>query len=132
MSSADLAVYQPWLQQFLSWLNYERGYSQQTLSTYRQQLEAVAQQLSDRVTHWRELTPQLLQQHLMSCRQQLKPRSLALRAAALRSFFHYLVQQQLLTENPAQYLKVPKFGKPLPKNLDTDQMSSLLDLDAMN
>jgi len=123
-----LAAFTPWLTQFLAYLKFERAYSNQTLSTYQQQLDSVARQLAASHAHWRELTQQHLQQHLLSCRASLKPRSLALRAAALRSFYRYLQQQKLIDQNPALYLKVPKFDKPLPKNLDVDQMHKLLDL----
>lgn len=127
-SDDALAAFSPWLTQFLAYLKFERGYSPQTLSTYQQQLDSVARQLSDSHRHWRELTQPHLQQHLLSCRTSLKPRSLALRAAALRSFYRYLHQQKLVEQNPALYLKVPKFDKPLPKNLDVDQMNKLLEL----
>jgi len=123
-----VAAFMPWLTQFLAYLKFERAYSQQTLTTYQQQLDSVARQLSGQHPHWRDLSQQHLQQHLLSCRASLKPRSLALRAAALRSFYRYLQQQQLVEHNPAQYLKVPKFDKPLPKNLDVDQMNKLLEL----
>jgi integrase/recombinase XerC len=127
-STEALAAFTPWLNQFLAYLKFERAYSLQTLSTYQQQLDSVARQLAASHPHWRELNQQHLQQHLLSCRASLKPRSLALRAAALRSFYRYLQQQKLIDHNPALYLKVPKFDKPLPKNLDVDQMHKLLDL----
>lgn len=135
MTSANTASaaqddFTPWLAQYLQYLQFERAYSRQTLSTYQQQLTAVALQLCTQYSHWRDLTSTVLQQHLLSCRQSLKPRSLALRAAALRSFYRYLQQQKLVDQNPALYLKVPKFGKPLPKNLDVDQMTRLLDVPA--
>ena len=125
---SDLAGFQPWLSQFLAYLQFERAYSVQTLASYQQQLSAVAAQLQMQASHWRELNHEQLQQHLLACRTTLKPRSLALRAAALRSFYRYLQQQKLVDQNPALYLKVPKFDKPLPKNLDVDQMNKLMEL----
>lgn len=121
---------QPLIQQFLHYLQYERGYSQQTLSTYQQQLCAVAEQCELQADAWLNIGAQQLQQHLLSCRHSLKPRSLALRAAALRSFYRYLQQQNLVADNPATTLKIPKFAKPLPKNLDVDTMQQLLELPA--
>ncbi len=123
----ELAHWQEDVSAFLAYLKYERGYSDKTLSSYQQQLCAVASQLAAQAGHWVELSEPQLQQHLSSCRHSLKARSLALRAAALRSFYRYLVQQKKLAENPATYLQVPKFDKPLPKNLDVDQINHLLD-----
>lgn len=118
-SSAD------WLTPFLRYLQFERGYSRQTLKTYQLQLSAVAAATG---ISWQTVTERQLQQHLQQCRQQLKPRSLALRLAALRSLFRFLLQQGLRSDNPAHYLKVPKTAKPLPKNLDVDQVNRLLTL----
>ncbi len=115
---------------FLAYLKHERGYSDKTLSSYQLQLCAVASQVAEQANHWVELTETQLQLHISSCRKSLKARSLALRVASLRSFYRYLVQQGKLKENPASYLQVPKFDKPLPKNLDVDQVNHLLDFDS--
>lgn len=129
MTKSDLADFQPWLSQFLAYLQFERAYSVQTLASYQQQLSAVAAQLQTQVSHWRDVSHEQLQQHILSCRKSLQPRSLALRAAALRSFYRYFVGLKQLNENPAAYLKVPKTARPLPKNLDVDQMNRLLEVD---
>lgn len=117
----------PLLLKFLAYLQFERAYSVQTLTTYQQQLQAVW--LSQTDPDWLQLTERQLQQHILSCRQSLKPKSLALRLAALRSFYRYLQQQGHRSDNPTLYLKVPKTAKPLPKNLDVDEMARLLDID---
>jgi integrase/recombinase XerC len=126
---AELDHWQADLSAFLAFLKHERGYSDKTLRSYQLQLSAVASQVAEQANHWVELTETQLQLHISSCRKSLKARSLALRVASLRSFYRYLVQQGKLKENPASYLQVPKFDKPLPKNLDVDQVNHLLDFD---
>ena len=88
----------PLLLKFLAYLQFERAYSRQTLTTYQQQLQAVW--LSQSNPDWLQLTERQLQQHILSCRQSLKPKSLALRLAALRSFYRYLQQQGHRADNP--------------------------------
>ena len=127
---AELDHWQADLSAFLAYLKHERGYSDKTLSSYQLQLCAVASQVAEQANHWVELTETQLQLHISSCRKSLKARSLALRVASLRSFYRYLVQQGKLKENPASYLQVPKFDKPLPKNLDVDEVNHLLDFDS--
>jgi len=129
MLPPELDHWQADLSAFLAYLKHERGYSDKTLTSYQLQLCAVASQLAEQAQHWVELTETQLQLHISSCRKSLKARSLALRVASLRSFYRYLVQQGKLKENPASYLQVPKFDKPLPKNLDVDQVNHLLDFD---
>ncbi|MDP4530233.1 tyrosine recombinase XerC [Alkalimonas delamerensis] len=114
------------LQRFIDHLRHERQYSKATLSSYRQQLEAIAIRLP--VSSWSEVKQTMLQRLLMQDFQQgLAPRSLALRAASLRSLFRFLQPELGLEINPAQQLKVPKAPKTLPKQLDVDQIRQLLD-----
>jgi len=132
MSKPELP--EPWqqpLSRFLDYLRFERGYRPHTLQTYQRQLEQLALSLQDQPRlHWLNLTEQQLQQHIAACRRQgLKPRSIALCAAAIRSFYRYLQLQGIRSDNPAGYLTVPKAGRNLPKNLDVDQVTRLLDID---
>ncbi len=130
MTQAIPENYAHQLQQFLQYLRFERAYSNKTIETYERQLSAVASQLADQATHWAGLRTPQLQHHIMSCRASLTPRSLALRVAALRSFYRYGLQQAWFNDNPAALLKVPKINKLLPKNLDVDEMDRLLSIDA--
>ena len=59
-------------------------------------------------------------------RRGLSSRSIALQLSALRSFCRYLLQQQLLTSDPTTGISAPKQAKPLPKNMDVDEISQLL------
>ena len=61
-------------------------------------------------------------------RDGLKASSLAMRLSALRSFFDFLVHQNVLKANPAKGVAAPRKSRPLPKNLDVDEMNQLLDV----
>ncbi|PTT44248.1 tyrosine recombinase XerC, partial [Aeromonas sp. HMWF014] len=58
----------------------------------------------------------------------LVPSSLATKLSALRSFCDWQVRQGRLTANPARGIVTPKQGRPLPKNLDVDEMYQLLNI----
>ncbi len=62
-------------------------------------------------------------------RQGSGSRSLQRLLSSTRSFFNFLIEQSVLQSNPAQGVRAPKSGKKLPRVLDVDQMSSLLDSD---
>lgn len=126
-ATAAASLLEP-IDHYLAYLQFEAGYSKHTLSSYRAQLVAVATSLSASCSQWAQVTERQLQLLLGQVRDQLKPRSLSLRVAALRGLYRYLQQQQLCDHNPAEYLKAPKASKLLPKNLDVDQMERLLDV----
>ena len=118
------------LDNFLRYLHYERGYSPKTLDSYQRQLQQLALSLSEQDVDWLTLTDEQLKQHIIMLRRSgAKPRTIALKVAALRSFFRFLQAQQLRQDNPAQYLAVPKAPRSLPKNLGVDQLNHLLSFD---
>jgi integrase/recombinase XerC len=59
-------------------------------------------------------------------RDGLAPRSVQRRLSALRSFYRFLLREQVLRNNPGVDVRAPKAGKRLPKTLDVDLMSRLL------
>ena len=63
-------------------------------------------------------------------RQGLSSTSLQRELSAIRSFFNFLLKNQLTDNNPGQYIKAPKNTRKLPKTLDVDQIKSLLEAGA--
>ena len=119
------------LQAFLAYLQFERGYSSKTLDSYQRQLMQLAASIDDADTHWLNLNETQLKQHVISLRRSgAKPRTIALKVAALRSFYRFLQAQGQRSDNPAQYLSVPKATRSLPKNLNVDQLNHLLSFDS--
>ncbi|MDP4945306.1 MAG: tyrosine recombinase XerC [Alishewanella sp.] len=132
MSKAELPLHwsEP-VQQFLSYLRLERGYSKQTLQTYQQQLSKLAYALQPAHESWFKLSQAHIQQQLLQFRKAgLSARSLALSASSLRSFYRWAQQAHLTRENPALSLKLPKASKTLPKQLEIEQLSQLLSFDS--
>ena len=124
-------LWQQPLQDFLRYLQFERGYSSKTLDSYQRQLQQLALSISDPASHWLNLSEAQLKQHIISLRRSgAKPRTIALKVAALRSFYRYLQAQDQRADNPALYLSVPKAARSLPKNLDVDQLNHLLSFDS--
>ncbi|MEK7354402.1 MAG: tyrosine recombinase XerC [Chloroflexota bacterium] len=58
--------------------------------------------------------------------QGLVKASIARRLSAIRSFYRYLVREQILTVNPVQETSSPKLDKRLPSFLTTDEITRLL------
>ncbi|SDI34594.1 integrase/recombinase XerC [Ferrimonas sediminum] len=120
------------LRQFERYLRSERQYSPHTCRNYLRELNRCAPLLQQQeVQHWQSVSHPQLQQLISKLhRQGLSPRSLALTLSALRQFFDFLVHTEIMDHNPARHLSAPKQGKPLPKNLDVDQMEQLLSIDS--
>lgn len=116
---------------FLLSLAHGRGLSELTIKTYRRPLMNLADQLiGQQHHHWDQLSPAMVR-HWMAAnhRRGLSSRSLAMQLSALRTFCRYLMQEGLITTNPTSGISAPKQAKPLPKNMDPDEISHLLSVD---
>ncbi|QHQ18102.1 tyrosine recombinase XerC [Pectobacterium parmentieri] len=116
---------------FLRYLKAERQLSPLTLTSYSRQLSAVITILSAAgVVDWRKLDASGVRSVVSrSKRDGLHSASLALRLSALRSFLDWMVSRGVLTANPAKGVSTPRAGRPLPKNMDVDEMNRLLEID---
>jgi integrase/recombinase XerC len=124
MFSADLL---PWLEKYFSYLKYERNLAAKSIDNYQRQLHVVVILLD--IQNWADLQVPHVRHILNHARRSnLSPRSIALRLSALRSFCDYLIIQKVLDNNPAKLIQAPKQGRPLPKQLNVDEMHQLLEL----
>ena len=68
-----------------------------------------------------------LRRHLSALSQRgLHVRSVARKISAIRAFFRWLTAEGRIPTDPADALKIPKRGRPLPKVLSTAEVESLL------
>jgi len=119
-----------WTQRFLQHLQNERRLSPRTVENYRRDLDRVQHYCQERkIPGWQQLDVhqvRALVAHLH--RQGLHGRSIARLLSALRCLFRFLLRENQVAHNPADGVSAPKSKRPLPKVLDVDQMSRLLDI----
>ncbi|MGS0682764.1 tyrosine recombinase XerC [Shewanella sp. 125m-7] len=119
-----------WLSGFERYLRTERQVSAYTVRNYLFELKRVEKLFSE-TESWLCQYHESLQAILAKLhRQGLSPRSLSLTLSSLKQFYEFLLREQQIKVNPAISLTAPKQGKPLPKNMDVDSVSHLLDIDA--
>ncbi|WP_133469787.1 tyrosine recombinase XerC [Paraglaciecola marina] len=118
---------QSWLDKYLLYLKYEKHLAGKSIDSYQRQLNAAFENLN--IESWALFDTHNVRHILNQARRKdLNPRSIALRLSAIRGFCAFLIQQNVLTQNPATSISAPKQGKPLPKQLNVDEMHQLLDI----
>ncbi|WP_323969000.1 tyrosine recombinase XerC [Aeromonas veronii] len=115
---------------FIEYLRVERQLSPHTRNNYQAHLEAMTAELvALGLTDWGRLEASQVRTLVTRMHKGgLAPRSLSTKVSALRSFCDWQVRQGRLTANPARGIVTPKQGRPLPKNLDVDEMHQLLNI----
>ena len=112
------------IEQFLEHLRYERNVSEHTLRNYSSDLEQFVHFLNPDG----KKAPAILQIDHLTIREwmaslhsdQKKKSSIARKLAALRTFFQFLVREEMLEMNPAKLVSTPKLEKKLPKHLSVE------------
>lgn len=117
---------------YWDYLRIEKQASPHTLKNYQLQLHAVCEMLEQQgIQSWQEVESSTVRWILSySHKQGLSAKSIGLRLVAIRQWFVFLIKTGKLSVNPATGIKAPKVGKHLPKNIDAEQVSELLDIEA--
>ena len=106
-------------------LAYERQYSPHTQTAYLHNILVSKELLT--IEDWSGLTIQQVKRLVALSKQSgLSARSISLRLSALRQFCDFLIEQDILQQNPADSVQAPKMGRPLPKHLHVEQLDGLL------
>ena len=116
------------LEPFLSHLEIVRHLSPHTTKSYKRDLSSFFSFLKEKKDSWEEIQDHQVREFIASERRRgLNPRSLQRMLSSIRSFFNYLLDEEIIDTNPATDISSPKSAQLLPKALDTDLVKRLLD-----
>ncbi|MDW6091885.1 site-specific tyrosine recombinase XerD [Vibrio rhizosphaerae] len=122
------AADQRWVEQFLDAMWMERGLSENTLASYRHDLEKLLRWMQGHNYRLASvLTPELQAFQAWLVDENYKQTSRARMLSAIRRLFQYLNREKVRTDDPSALLVTPKLPKRLPKDLSEAQVEALLD-----
>ena len=123
----DDGVVDETVERFIRYMKAERNASPLTQSAYRRALTQCREWLAERFESWAACTTDNFRGWLYEAMQQeLKPATIRLRFAALRSFYNYLLRYGEVGANPLAEVALPKARHGLPVHLSINQMAELL------
>jgi integrase/recombinase XerD len=120
------------LGQFLDKLAEEKRYSANTKSAYKNDLTQFMGFLNGRdggPVDVSEVTPEIVLAYVDDLQHgpnAYAPSTVARKIAAVKSFFHSLLEQKLVTSDPAARLNSPKVKKHIPRTISQADMERLL------
>ena len=114
--------------EFLYYLVIERGLAENTLSSYNSDLQQFLQYLEGAgVKKLNEVSRGLLVAYLVKMQQEGRsPSTISQHLAALKSFYHFLLREKEVENDPTANLESPRQFKKLPQVLTVDEISRLL------
>lgn len=118
------------VEQFINHLVHERRLSHHTVNSYQRDLKQLARYCdSQAVDQWQQLTAKRVRAFVAwRHHQNIGSRSLQRELSALRSFFNYLLREKIVSINPGIGVPAPKRQQRLPKVLDIEQVTRLVEI----
>jgi integrase/recombinase XerD len=116
------------VEEFLTWLQVERGRSANTLAAYRRDLTRWQRHLRRRASSPAEATDDdvIAFVHVLQG-EGLAPASVTRTLAAVRGLHRFLVADELRPDDPTADVEIPRVPRGLPKALTVDQVTALLE-----
>ncbi len=118
------------IRQFLDFLVVEQGYSENTIAAYRNDLSQFAKflaKLDPPITSWAEVKKDKIVGYILHLKErEYTSSTVARKVAAIRSFFHFLLAEGIIKDDPTATLDSPRVKKRLPKALSHDLVNRLL------
>ncbi len=115
---------------FISYLTYEKRNSSHTVVAYKKDLDQFVTFCTDmiEVFDFKRVDSQLVRSwvvHLME--KEYTPRSVNRKISTLKAFFRYLMKNEVVDNNPAAHITLPKIRKKLPNYVEENKLHQLFD-----
>ncbi len=118
---------------FLNFISVEKGFSPNTLAAYRNDLSQfiifIEANLSKKglPASWSSVEREMLLNYLLELKgRKYAPATIGRKTAAVKSFFGFLVHENIIKDDPTENLASNKVGQSLPRVLSIAQVEKLL------
>ena len=119
---------------FLNYLAVEKGFSENTLAAYQNDLHQMASFAEEEATKqgsmpsWANFGRQGILSYLLNLKERnYASTTIARKVAAARSFFGFMLAEGIIKADPTENMSSPTVGKSLPKPISISQVRQLLD-----
>ena len=135
---SDVQVVFMFLERFIRYIQFEKRYSPHTVSAYRSDLDQFIGYLNNpdhkipapepEITHPAQISHYHIRNWMVELmNHDVIARSVSRKIATLRKYFKFLVQEGVITVNPAAKINAPKIPKNLPVVVEDAKLTQMLD-----
>lgn len=122
------------IDRFINYLSVEKGFSENTLVAYRNDLSQLAIFIEEEAAKqgltasWANFTRQVMLSYQLTLKERnYAATTLARKVAAAKSFFKFMVAEGYLKDNPTENVASPNVGRVLPKPISHAKVMKLLE-----
>lgn len=123
-----MANWATYLKGYQHYLKLERGLSANTIANYTFDIERLMAFLNE---HGLSVSPVQIsalqvQEFIYHLAKEVNPRSQARIISGLKSFFSYLIFEDMRNDSPMELIETPKIGRKLPDTLSVEEIDQLI------
>ena len=113
---------------FLDFLKDDKKLSDNTLQSYRRDIEQYEKYVSENKINYLKATEETILEYMEYLREENKKESTISRSlASIRSFYQYLIRIKKIKKDPTMTIESPKINKRIPSVLTSSEVALLLD-----
>ena len=113
---------------FLDFLRDDKKLSDNTLQSYRRDIEQYEKYVSDNKINYLKVTEETILEYMEYLREENKKESTISRSlASIRSFYQYLIRVKKIKKDPTMTIESPKINKRVPNILTSKEVELLLE-----
>ncbi len=115
---------------FLDYLKYQKTYSDYTVTSYNNDLEEYLNYLNKEGLNYKDIKYSDIRFFLMYLKEEkkIKSSSISRKLSAIRVFYNYLVNKEIIDNNPFTLVNGPKKEKKLPRYFEYNELEELFDV----
>lgn len=115
------------LEKFLNYIHVEKGHSKNTLLAYERDVGNFLEYLKQQSIHPHKVLRNHIMDYLLMRRNELSVTSIARLLASIKSFYKYMILDDIIEINPAEDIDSPKLSEKLPVVLSNDEVNRLIE-----
>lgn len=117
------------IENFSNFLRFEKNFSDNTLDAYQRDIKKLKNYSEKNLENFlpKDITYENLQEYLHQLsKQKISERTQARWISSIKSFFKYLLEEEIRKDNPSTLLEVPKLGLYLPDTLSAEDIEKII------
>lgn len=115
-----------WIKKYTAYLKLEKSLSANTVDAYLKDVSKLADYLDERVSLV-DVTPDILEHFFAQLRDVgIHARSQARILSGIKSFYGFLILEEVIEADPTDYIDAPTIGRHLPEVLSLDEIDSII------
>ncbi|MBR1376285.1 MAG: site-specific tyrosine recombinase XerD [Bacilli bacterium] len=115
------------IEEFKKYLLIDRHYSDNTISSYMNDLDIYFEYLSKKKLDYKNINTNDIREYLKYINNK-DERTVAHQISVLRGFYKYLIMENTIKISPMENIDLPKLSKKLPNVLSVEEVDKLLDI----